>query len=164
MGDNRSPEGSTRERKKPKTFSNYVALIYDLVDQEPTNYEESIQKKEWVEAMTEEYQSIMKNDVLDIVPKPEGKSVVSSKWIYKIKHAVHGSIEKYKEIFVARGFSQKEGIDYKETFAPVARYTSIRTIIALTSMMKWDLHQMDVKTTFLDGMIEEEVYIEHPQG
>ena len=64
-------------------------------------------------------------------------------------------IEKYKEIFVARGFSQKEGIDYEETFSPVARYTSIRTIMALASMMKWDLHQMDVKTTFRNGVIEE---------
>ena len=64
----------------------------------------------------------------------------------------------------ARGFSQKEGIDYEETFAPVARYTSIRTIMALASMMKWSLHQMDVKTTFLNGVIEEEVYIKQPQG
>ena len=76
----------------------------DLVDQEPTNYED-VQKKEWVEAMTKEYQSIMKNDVWDIVPKLECKSVVSSKWIYKIKHPADGSIEKYKSIFVARGFS-----------------------------------------------------------
>ena len=90
--------------------------------------------------------------------------MVSSKWIYKIKHAVHRSIEKYKERFVARGFSQKEGIDYEETFGAVARYTSIRTIMALASMMKWDLHHMDVKTTFLNGMIEEEVYTEQPQG
>ena len=65
---------------------------------------------------------------------------------------------------MARGFSQKEGIDYEEIFSHVARYTSIRTIIALASMMKWDLHQMDVKTTFLIGVIEEEVYIEQPQG
>ena len=129
----------------------------NLVNQEPTNYEEAIQKKEWVESMIEEYQSIMKNDVLDIVPKPEGKSVVPSKWIYKIKHTSDGSIEKYKARFVARGFSQKEGIDYKETFAPIARYTSIRAIMALASMMKWDLHQMDVKTSFLNGVIEEEV-------
>ena len=71
------------------------------------------------------YQSIMKNGVSDIVPKPEGKSVVSSKWIYMIKHVADGSIEKYKARFVARGFSQKEGIDYEETFAPVARYTSV---------------------------------------
>ena len=106
----------------------------------------------------------MKNDLWDIVPKPKNKSVVSSKWIYKIKHVVDGSIEKYKERFVARGFSQKEGIDYEETFALVARYTIIRTIMALDSMMKWDLHQMDVKTTFLNSMIEEEVYIEQPQG
>ena len=73
----------------------------------------------------------MKNDVWDIVPKPENKSVVSSKWIYKIKHAADGSIEKYKEIFVHRGFSHKEGIDYEETFYLVARYTSIRAIMAL---------------------------------
>ena len=106
----------------------------------------------------------MKNDVWDIVPKPKGKSIVSSKWIYKIKHAVDGSIEKYKERFVAIGFSLKEGMDYEETFAPVAWYTLIRAIMALASMMKWNLHQMDVKTTFLNGVIEEEVYIEQPQG
>ena len=62
------------------------------------------------------------------------------------------------------GFFQRKGVDYEETFAPGARYTSIRTIMALSSMMKWDLHQMDVNTTFFNGMIEEEVYIEQPQG
>ena len=105
-----------------------------------------------------------KNDVWDTLPKPKGKSVVSSKWIYKIKHAANGSIENYKERFGARGFSQKEGIDYEEKFALVAWYTSIRAIMALASMMKWDLHQMDVKTAFLNGVIKEEVYIEQPQG
>ena len=86
----------------------------DCVDQEPTSYEEAIQKKEWIESMAKEYQLIMKNDVWDIVPKTEGKSVVSSKWIYRIKHAANKSIEKYKARFVARGFYQKEGIDYEE--------------------------------------------------
>jgi hypothetical protein len=114
----------------------------------------------WKNAMTEEYQSIMKNDVWDIVPRPEGKSVVTSKWIYKIKHAADGSVEKYKARFVARGFSQVDGIDYEETFAPIARYTSICMIISLVAFMSWRLHQMDVKTTFLNGEIEEEVYIE----
>jgi hypothetical protein len=90
--------------------------------------------------MTEEYQSIIKNDVWEIVPRPKNKDVVSSKWIFKIKHVVDGSIEKYKAMFVAHGFSQKEGIDYVETFAPIARYTSIRTIIALAAKMKWKLH------------------------
>jgi hypothetical protein len=110
--------------------------------------------------MTEEYHSIMKNDVWDIVPKPKGKSVVTSKWIYKIKHATDGSVKKYKVRFVARGFSQVEGIDYEETFSPIARYNSICTIIELAASMGWRLHHMDVKTTFLNGDIEEEVYID----
>jgi hypothetical protein len=75
--------------------------------------------------MLEEYRSIIKNNVWDIVPRPKDKPVVSSKWIYKIKHAADGSVEKFKEIFLFRGFTQKEGIDYEETFSPVARYTSI---------------------------------------
>ena len=81
--------------------------------------------------MTEEYQSIINNDVWEIVPKPKRKDVVYSKWIFKIKYVVDGSIEKYKARFFARGFSQKEGIDSEEASAPVARYTSIRTIISL---------------------------------
>jgi hypothetical protein len=114
--------------------------------------------------MTEEYQSIMKNDVWDIILRPKGKFVVTSKWIYKIKHAPDGSVEKYKARFVARGFSQVEGIDYEETFSLVARYTSICTIISLSTSMGWRLHHMDEKTTFLNGEIEEEVYIEQPDG
>ena len=86
--------------------------------------------------MIQEYQSIMKNDVWDVVPRQGGKSVVTSKWIYKIKHATDGSIEKYKARFVARGFSQKEGIDYEETFSPIARYTSIISLLSLAAVMK----------------------------
>jgi hypothetical protein len=153
-----------RQSKKTKPFSKYMALMCDLIEEEPTCFEESVQKKEWTNAMTKEYHSIIKNDVWEVVPRPNNKDVVSSKWIYKIKHATNESIEKHKARFVARGFSQKEGIDYEETFAPVARYTSIRTIIALATKMKWKLHHMDVKTTFLNDIIEEEVYIEQPKG
>jgi hypothetical protein len=159
-----APGGTSRERKRPKRFSSYATLMTNLVNIEPSTFEEAVKQKEWKEAMMEEYQSIMKNDVWEVVPRPEGKSVVTSKWIYKIKHAVDGSIDKYKARFMARGFSQKEGEDYDETFAPVARYTSIRSIISLVASMGWSLHQMDVKTTFLNGVIEEEVYIEKPQG
>jgi hypothetical protein len=159
-----APEGTMRQSKKPNPLSSYMALMCDLLEKEPTCFEEVVQKKQWMDAMTKEYQSIIKNDVCEVVPKPKNKDVVSSKWIYKIKHATDGSIEKHKARFVARGFSQKEGIDYEETFAHVARYTSIRTIIALAAKMKWKLHQMDVKTTFLNSVIEEEVYIEQPQG
>jgi hypothetical protein len=114
--------------------------------------------------MTEEYQSIMKNEVWEIVPRQKSKDVVSSKCLFKIKHVDDGSIEKCKARFVAHGFSQKEGIDYEDTFSLVARYTSIRTIIALATKMKWKMHQMDEKTSFLNVVIKEEVYIEKPQG
>jgi hypothetical protein len=114
--------------------------------------------------MTTKYQSIIKNDVWEIVPRLNSKDVVSSEWLFKLKHVFDVIIEKYKERFVTHGFSQKKGIDYKDTFTPVTRYTSIRTIIALAAKMKWKLHWMEVKTTFLNGVIEEEVYIEKPQG
>ena len=97
-----------------------------------------------------------------MVPTPQDKSVVTSKWLYKIKHGVDGSAVKFKARFVARGFSQKEGVDYDEIFAPVARYTTIRSIIALDG--GWNLHQMDVKITFLRGSIKEEVCVEQPEG
>jgi hypothetical protein len=96
--------------------------------------------------------------------KTERKICGYFQMVVKIKHATDGSIEKNKARFVAHGFSQKEGIDYDETFAPVARYTSIRTIISLTSVLGWKLHQMDVNTAFLNGQVEEELYIEQPEG
>jgi hypothetical protein len=91
-----------------------------IIDSEPSCYEEASSQPVWRDAMMEEYHSIMKNDVWDIVSRPERKSVVTSKWIYKIKHTANGSIEKHKERFVARGLSQVEGIDYEETFSVVA--------------------------------------------
>ena len=112
----------------------------------------------------EEYNSIMKNGVWEVVPRPEGKSVVSSKWLYKIKHAADGSIEKFKARFVARGFSQVEGVDYDETFAPVARFSSIRAVISVMAEMGWKILKMDVKTAFLNDFLQEEVYLEQPQG
>jgi hypothetical protein len=106
----------------------------------------------------------MKKDVWEVVLRPEGKSMLTSKWLYKIKYVVDGGIEKYKAQFAARGFSQVEGVDYDETFAPVARYTSIGAVIYIATKMGWKIHQMDMKTAFMNGLIEEEVYIEQPQG
>jgi hypothetical protein len=152
--------------KIPNPFSSYTALICDLPDEELTCSEEAIQRTEWEGAMTEEYQSIIKNEVWEIVPRSKNKDGVSYRWLFKIKHSIDGSIEKHKARFFALVFffSQKEGVDYEETFAPVAKYTSIRTIIALAAKMKCKMYQMDVKIAFLNGVIEEEVYIEKPQG
>jgi hypothetical protein len=113
--------------------------------------------------MLEEYTSIIRNYVCDIVQRSDGNSFVSSKWLYKIKHIAYGSIENFKERFVARGFFQK-GVEYKETFYLVSRYASTQGVISIASIMRWRIHQMDVKTTFLNDIIEEEVYIEQPQG
>jgi hypothetical protein len=135
-----APKGSFRESKRPHKFSSYVVLMSKIIDSKPSTFEEVAKQQVWKDAMMEEYQSIMKNDVWEVVLRPEGKSVVTSKWIYKIKHVADGSIEKYKARFVARGFSQKEGEYYDETFSPVAKYTSIRSIISIASMMGWKLH------------------------
>jgi hypothetical protein len=90
--------------------------------------------------------------------------VVTSKWIYKIKHAPNGSVETLKARFVACGFSHKEGIDYDDIFSLVSRYISIRIVISLATVFGWKLHQMDVKTSFINDEVEKEVYIEQPEG
>jgi hypothetical protein len=104
----------------------------------------------------------MNNHVWEVVPRLDGKSMIGLKWIYKIKHTADGRVEKLKSLFVAKRLSQKEGVDYDETFTLVAKYTSIREVISIATEMGWKIHQMDVKTTFLNGIIEEEVYIEKP--
>ena len=86
-----------RERKRTRSCSDYAAPLCDIIDKEPSNYEEAAEKKEWKDAMIKEYHSIMKNDVWDVVPRPKRKSVVTSKWIYKIKHAADGSIKNIKQ-------------------------------------------------------------------
>jgi hypothetical protein len=136
----------------------------NINDVEPSSFEEVDTLQVWKDSMLEEYKSILKNNGWDIVLRTKDKSMVSSKWIYKIKHATDGSVEKFKARFVARGFTQKEGTDYEETFSHVARYIAIRTIIALASFLGWKLHQMDVKPKFLNGKIEQEVFVEQLDG
>ena len=111
-----------------------MELMTELINSKPSSFDV------WQEAMVEEFESIMKNQVWEVVLRPQGKKVVGSRWIYKVKHAADRSVEKYKERFVEKGFSQKEGIDYEETFAPVARYSSIRTIISLAAEIGWRVH------------------------
>lgn len=141
-----------------------MALSQECVETEPSLFEEVVQQMIWVDVMVEEYDSIVCNSVWDMVLRPEKKSVVSSRWLYKVKQGVYYSVDKYKAIFISRGFSQVEGIDYDETFVPSARYSCIRYMLELSSQMGWKIHQMDVKTAFLNGQIEEEVYIEQPEG
>ena len=120
-----APRGTFREIKKPNRYQGYLATMSTIVQSEPGYFEEAIKHQVWKDAMHKEYESILKNDAWDVVPRAEEKLVVTSKWLYKIKHGSHGSAKKFKARFVARGFSQKEGKDYDDIFAPMARYTTI---------------------------------------
>jgi hypothetical protein len=114
--------------------------------------------------MNEEYRYLMENDTLDLVPLPKGRKLVICKWVYRTKYASDGSVERHKAWLVAKGFSQVEGIDYNETFSPIAKMNSIRLFLALVASHKWEVHQMDVKSAFLHGDLQEEIYMEQPPG
>ena len=112
--------------------------------------------------MKEELDALTKNHTWDLVTLPSGQFLVGCKWIYKIKPRSNGSIKRYKTHLVAKGFTQEYGIDYEETFAPVARISSVRALLAVATASKWDLFKMDVKNVFLNGDLSEQVYMQPP--
>lgn len=135
---------------------------------DPQSYSEAMDSadaEQWKAACEDELESLRKAGVYELVPRSEADGrVVTSKWVLKKKHHADGSLDRYKGRVVARGFTQVEGIDYSETFAPVAKFQSIRAILALAAAHNLELHQMDVKTAFLHGELDETVYMEPPQG
>ncbi|KAF1332324.1 Integrase catalytic core protein, partial [Globisporangium splendens] len=118
----------------------------------------------WMEACDSEFESLCKNKTWELVPLPRGRKAISSKLVFKVKVTVEGLIERYKARLVAKGFLQKYGVDFEETFAPVAKFASIRIILSIAAQCKLVLHQMDVKTAFLNGLLEEEIYMKQPVG
>ena len=114
--------------------------------------------------MKEELDALSKNHIWNLVTLPLGKSVVGCKWIYKIKTCSNGSIERYKTHLIAKDFTHEYEIDYEKTFAPVARISSIRALLAVVATSKWDIFQMDVKNAFLNRDLSEEVYMQPPPG
>ena len=155
---------STRE-KRPKNYYGEWANI--TLVQEPSTVKEALSSSEsekWKTAMSSEMTSLRENQVWDLVELPKGRRAISSKWIFKKKLDADGNVERYKSRLVARGFTQKPGIDYDETFSPVVRFESIRTVIAVAAQNGLTLHQMDVKTAFLNGELEEDIYMQQPEG
>ena len=124
---------------------------------------ECLNAKEWQEATNSEYESLMQNKTWELTQKPNGRKTVCSKWIFKVKVGENG-VERFKSRLVAKGYSQKYGIDYCETFSPVVRLTSLRTMLAYAVKNDMFIHQMDVETAFLNGDLEEEIYMEQPEG
>ena len=115
-------------------------------------------------AMKEEFDSLIKNGTWALTNLPPGKTVIKSRWVYKLKRGSENEIQRFKARFVAKGFSQKPGIDFDETYAPVVKYDSLRTILAIAAAEDLEISQLDVKTAFLNGDLEEEIYLQQPQG
>src|SRR6202034_467602 len=120
----------------------------------------------WDDAMKKEYDALIKAGTWTIVEKPPGKNVVSCKWVFRIKRDASGGVEKYKARLVARGFTQIYGIDYTETFAPVAKLSSLRTILAIAARNDWPIEVFDFNSAFLNGELDasEEIYMDQPPG
>ncbi|BBH09623.1 ADP glucose pyrophosphorylase large subunit 1 [Prunus dulcis] len=135
-----------------------------FVDADPIMFEEASKDEKWVKAMDQEIDSIKKNDTWELVDLPQGKKPIGVKWVYKTKLNAQGEVEKYKAHLVAKGYKQNYGIDYNEVFAPVARFDTIRMVLALAAQNCWKVFQMDVKSAFLQGFLEEEVYVVQPPG
>ena len=130
----------------------------------PTDWKVAKEDQKWRAAMLEELQALRKNKTWELVTLPTGKRAVSCKWVYTVKQNAQGKIERYKARLVARGYTQTYGIDYDETFAPVAKMNTVRILISCATNFGWPLHQLDVKNAFLHGDLHEEVYMEIPPG
>ena len=114
--------------------------------------------------MEEEIKMIEKNETWELVDCPQDKEVIGVKWVYKTKLNSNGSIQKHKGRLVEKGYSQQFSIDYNETFAPVTCLNTMKALIAPATLKKWKIYQQDVKSAFLNGYLEEEIYVEQPQG
>ena len=140
------------------------SLAHVLTSLEPTTYPQAASNPKWVDAMDKELYALDVNDTWEVTELPEGKKAISSKWVYKIKFLPDGTVDKYKARLVIRGFDQREGLDYKHTFSPVAKAATIRVLIAIATAKGWPLHQLDVNNAFLHGYVEEEIYMKPPEG
>lgn len=163
---------STSVKTQPDNFQDIEWGPYGLAlvatESEPKTIRQafnSTKATEWKKAVQSEYDSLMKNETWELCTLPKDRKAITNRWVFKVKHNPDGSVNKYKARLVARGFNQVYGLDYDETFAPVAKLTSIRVLISLAlSVANCKIHQMDVQTAFLYGELSEEIYMEIPDG
>nr|GFC36816.1 retrovirus-related Pol polyprotein from transposon TNT 1-94 [Tanacetum cinerariifolium] len=153
---------STRLQLHEQAFFCYYDAF--LTSVEPKTYKEALTQACWIEAMQEELNEFERLEVWELVPRPDKVMVITLKWIYKVKLDELGGILKNKARLVACGYRQEEGIDFEESFAPVARLEAIRIFLAYAAHKNMVVYQMDVKTAFLNGNLREEVYVSQPDG
>jgi hypothetical protein len=161
--------GRPQRTRKPDIPDDYEVYNSEEIQMEndPTSFEEAIRSEyssKWFDAMKDEIKSMSTNEVWDLEEIPNGAKTVGCKWVYKTKYDSQGNIDKFKARLVAKGYTQREGIDYNETFSPVSCKDSFRIIMAFVAYYDLELHQMDVKTAFLNGNLDETVYIAQPKG
>jgi histone deacetylase 1/2 len=140
---------------KPKVF---------LAHSEPSNVKQALSDPQWLTAMKAEYSALMNNQTWSLVPLPAHRRAIGCKWVFRIKENPDGSVNKYKACLVAKGYSQEQGFDYNETFSPVVKPVTIRIILTLAISFKWDIQQIDINNAFLNGILQEEVYMTQPPG
>ncbi len=138
----------------------YACMVKVIQEVEPTCFEQTVGNPKWDNAMDEEMAALDANATWELVVLPKDKKAIGCKWVYKVKHNADGSVNRYKARLVAKGYAQTYGIDYEETYSPVAKMTTVRAIIAMVVAKGWSLHQMDVKNVFLHGDLREEVYMD----
>jgi histone deacetylase 1/2 len=114
--------------------------------------------------MDVEFEALIKNKTWHLVPPPRGRNIIDSKWVWKIKRKADGTVDRYKGRLVAKGYTQRYGIDYEDTFSPVVKAATIRLILSIAVSKGWSLRQLDVQNAFLHGVLEEEVYMRQPPG
>ncbi|GJX76705.1 retrovirus-related pol polyprotein from transposon TNT 1-94 [Tanacetum coccineum] len=148
-------------RSQAQNQSNFYCFISTI---EPKNVNEALGDESWIVAMQEELNQFIANDVWELVPQPKNMTIIGTKWVFRNKLDENGIVSRNKARLVAQGYNQQEGIDYDETYAPVARLESIRILLAYACALDFKLFQMDVKSAFLNGFINEEVYVAQPPG
>ncbi|CAI7922519.1 unnamed protein product, partial [Closterium sp. NIES-53] len=153
------------EEEEVQQVSEHAPTLMVGEDEEKTLKEalESSDAEEWKKAMESGLKSIEENGTWELVELPEGRKAITSKWLFKIKSDADGKIERYKSRLVAKGYQQKENVDYKELFAPVVKPTTLRTLLAGATIKGWVVKQMDVTTAFLNGILEEEIFMAQPE-